>query len=150
MKTVVKILVLVGILLGCYVAFAAVIWGMEKLLNLMQVGNDDLYIIAAYAALFGASGFIAFGYSLLVRTVLINRTKRVLIALANGIVITAVSVGAILLFRETLGQYVVLAPGACVLSIIMSVVMLALSPKSLPLAEAVPQAEIVPEAAQEA
>lgn len=150
MKTVVKILVRIAELLGCYVAFAAAIWGIYKLIGLLpSPGNDDLYTITAYAILTMSPGFIAFGYSLLVRAVLRNSPKRVLIALLNGVVITAISVGAMMLFKEELGQYILIAPAACVLSIIMPVVMLALRPKSQPQAATVPEAEAVPEAAQE-
>lgn len=140
-----KTLKLIAKFLACYIAFAATVWGTYTLLALLPPYDytDIVYPIILYAIIHTVPALIAFGYSLLVYSVLRNSPKRSLKALLNGVAMAAFSIGIIFMFKYELGQYIVQVPAMCVLSIMMPLVMLALRPKSLP------QAELVPEAVEE-
>lgn len=154
MKTVKLILKL----LVSYIVFLAVVFGIYWLCNILPVGssNDIIYQVVICAIIYMIPALLPLGYSLLIYAILKNSSLRFLKALLNGVAMTALSVGAILLLVSEFGQNIqgtamgilqmvaLQGPAICVLSIIMPLVLLALRPRSLPQAEAAP--ETIPDA----
>jgi hypothetical protein len=142
LKTFTKILVLIAELLGCLAVLVGAVYGVYWLCGFLpQNPNYDLfYLLAVYTLNYAAPALLALGYSLLVYAVLKNNPKRILAALLNGVVMMGFTTGAFLLFSEKLLGYMPVAPVICIFSLILSLILLALRPKSLPQAETAAEA----------
>jgi hypothetical protein len=142
LKTFTKVLVLIAELLGCLAVLVGAVWGAYFLIGLLppNSGNDFIYAVVCSTLFFIAPALLALGYSLLVYVVLKNHLKRILIALLNGIGSMALFTGAYFLFTYDLIWYLQIAPMILIFALILSLVLLALRPKSLPKAETITEA----------